>query len=413
MIQGTSSPEEAILPADGPPAARLPDLSQEAQEEYRATLALRNCPLLGVRSQVRLLKNFGSARAACEEFRSWPRCGVAAVCVEEFVSKSWQQDAREEWNRAAKSGAMILLWESPHYPAALRELPDAPALLYCLGDIELLSAPCIALVGTRNPDGDGIKMARQLASGLSASGLTVVSGMALGLDREIHKAALGAEGRSIGVLGTGIDIEYPYSNSDLFRQMREQGLLVSEFAPGTQPMARNFPVRNRIISGISLGVVVVEAAMRSGSLITARLALEQNREVFAVPGSPLNARFLGCNDLIRAGARSVINVEQILLDLSGQLHAQPAPVPTKTSRKARAKEIQAVLEPEVCAVPDNLKGDGATEKVMGCLANGDSLHIDALLAQTGLDSGALSTALLGLEMAGRIRRLPGSRFEAS
>lgn len=395
---------------------RLPDLPKEAQEEYWATLALRHCPRLGVRSQAKLLKNFGNALAACEQHRAWPGFGIPAACVEEYVRESWLEGAREEWNRAGKSGAMILLWESPLYPACLRELPDAPSLLYCLGDIDLLSGPCVALVGTRKPDTEGIRMAGQLAGGVSASGITAVSGMALGIDREVHKAALGDVGRTIGVLGTGIDIEYPYSNGDLFRQMREQGLLVSELPPGTQPIARNFPVRNRIISGLSLGVVVVQAAMRSGSLITARLALEQNREVFAVPGSPLNGRFLGCNDLIRAGARSVINAEQILVDLSDRLGALTTPQSGCARRKETKKPL---LRPELEAprgsspIADKLAGDEAADKVVACLANGAILHLDALLEQTGLSSGALSAALLGLEMAGRVRRLPGSRFEAS
>lgn len=416
MNQGGTALTEPVPRGEGQQVARLQELSREAQEEYWATLALRNCPRLGVRSQAKLLKQFGSARAACEDCRSWPRLGIAATCVEEYLRKSWQPGAREEWNRAAKSWALILLWESPLYPARLRELPDPPALLYCLGDIDLLSGPCIALVGTRNPDAEGIRMASQLASDLAASGLIVVSGMALGIDREIHKAALGAVGGSIGVLGTGIDIEYPYSNGDLFRQMRDQGLLVSEFAPGTQPVAHNFPVRNRLISGLSLGVVVVQAAMRSGSLITARLALEQNREVFAVPGSPLNGRFLGCNDLIRAGARSVINAEQILVDLSSLLGGPVAPASVNIQRKkTKRSPLKPVMapEPEGGHITARLAGDNATDKILACLANGAVLHIDALLEQTGLNSGALSAALLGLEMAGRIRRLPGSRFEAA
>lgn len=191
--------------------------------------------------------------------------------------------------------------DGPGIPPLLRAAIDAPLLLYCRGDLALLRAPGFAVVGSRKATRHGRAVAEYMARSLSACGITIVSGMALGIDRVAHEAALARIGRSIGVLGTGIDMLYPLENQAVFDAMERRGLLLSEFAPGTPPQAGNFPIRNRIISGLSLGVLVVEAAHRSGSLITARLALEQNREVYAVPGPALDAHCLGCQDLGAAG----------------------------------------------------------------------------------------------------------------
>lgn len=203
----------------------------------------------------------------------------------------------------------------------MRQLPDAPALLYCRGDGSLLRAPAFAVVGSRRATAQGKAVAAYMARCLSACGVTIVSGMAQGIDCVAHEAALGRVGRSIGVLGTGIDVRYPACNAGVFAAMEREGLLVSEFPPGAPPLPTNFPVRNRIISGLALGVLVAEAASRSGSLVTARLALEQNREVYAVPGPALDAHCLGSQDLVRQGARPVFNAEDVLRDLAGSAAA--------------------------------------------------------------------------------------------
>lgn len=399
-------------------AKTLAELEADARQEYWATLALRHCPGLGARSQVKLLKRFASAASACHAFREWPQLGVPANCAQNFASELWRDGAKKEWDCAKRSSAQILLWLSAEYPASLRELADAPVLLYCRGNLSLLAGPCVAIVGTRNPTVEGLRMAAAIAGPISASGLTVVSGMALGIDREAHIAALEGVGRSIGILGTGIDVDYPKTNSDIFAKMRRDGLLISEFIPDAAPVACNFPIRNRIISGLSLGVVVIEAANRSGSLITARFALEQNREVFAVPGSPLNSHYGGCQNLIRQGARAIFSPDDLLLDLAPSLRAFGS-APRHDAEGERDKDILAPPEPEgdETATAENdaalgLLGTTDAEKVLALLRGDGPMQIDILLDQTGLDSGKLSAALLALEMLGRIRPLPGAFYEA-
>lgn len=419
-------------------SARLADLPKEAREEYWATLALRCCPGLGARSLAKLLRYFNSAKEAFNSSAKWQQAGIPKRCIETFNSESWLSAAKDEWINAEKSGAIILLWTDTAFPERLRQIIDPPALLYCAGDLSLLSAPCIAVVGSRAPSSAGLRMAAALGNGISGCGICVVSGMAQGIDRGAHSAALAQPGRSIGVLGTGINFEYPRSNKDIFERMRTCGLLVSEFAPNTAPVGSNFPIRNRIISGLSLGVVVVEAAERSGSLITARLALEQNRSVFAVPASPLETHSAGCKNLIRSGAIPVFETEDILRDLAEELRAftidLPAGSPTfpnysgtekpplATSGPSLRLPIPNLETPPVQERPLNveqekaalgLTSDSASEKIMACLAAEGILHGDQLLELTGLASGQLSAALIGLEMLGRIRLLPGSRYEVA
>ena len=248
----------------------------------------------------------------------WGAAGLGPA-GRDFAAGAWRTEARKEWDSARNLAARILLWADPAYPSLLRQLPDAPALLYCRGDGSLLRAPAFAVVGSRRATAQGKAVAAYMARCLSACGVTIVSGMAQGIDCVAHEAALGRVGRSIGVLGTGIDVRYPACNAGVFAAMEREGLLVSEFPPGAPPLPTNFPVRNRIISGLALGVLVAEAASRSGSLVTARLALEQNREVYAVPGPALDAHCLGSQDLVRQGARPVFNAEDVLRDLADRL----------------------------------------------------------------------------------------------
>lgn len=408
----------ATHPDEFPPLA-LADMGDRGREEFWATLTLRHCEKMGPRTRAKLLKRFGSAKNACAAIDQWRELGVAGERAESYRRETWRKGAEREWKSAIKSSALILLWQSAEYPACLRELADPPDLLYCKGDISLLAGPCVGVVGTRDPDREGLNMARRLSRDLSESGITVVSGMALGIDQEAHQAALDGAGRTIGALGTGIEIEYPRGSNQLFCQMRERGLLVSEFAPHDPPVPHNFPIRNRIISGLSLGVVVAQAAVRSGSLITARLALDQNREVFAVPGSPLNPRSLGCHNLIRQGARPVFSAEDIIADLSGSIPPRTIARNTQQGNLLRpliAPECADPVEPEIGqgerAVADGLLAGADTERVLAALASGEPKHIDELLGATGLASGQLSAALLGLEMLGQIRLLAGSRYEA-
>lgn len=408
----------------------LSRLSPAAREEYWPTLALRHCVGLGARSLAKLLRCFGSARKAGASIDAWEAAGIPKRCIASFKNESWQAGATREWRCAEKSDAVILLWDSPTYPQRLRQIIDAPALLYCRGDLSLLQAPCVAIVGSRTPTPASIRVASAFGAELSKCGITIVSGMALGIDRAAHAGALKGAGRSLGVLGTGIEIIYPFANKDIFGQMRASGLLISEFAPDTAPLGRNFPIRNRIISGLSLGVVVVEAALRSGSLITARLALEQDRSVFAVPGAPLDDNSAGCKNLIRQGAISTFEIDDILRDLAAELQAYgvgsaPAPDFQKPDKrpalKAPAIATQGELAPQTDSQAINpeqaqaalgIASDDTSSKILSCLAAQGALHIDKLLELTGLPQGQLSAALIGLEMLGHIRMLPGSRYEA-
>lgn len=321
-------PGSAVLPA-------FADLDEGARAELWAALALRHSPGIGPRTVRRLLAGFGSALAAVQAAngggREWAQAGVRPHMAAPVAEGRWREAARQEWDAVRMCRCAILLWTDPRYPARLREVPDAPALLYCRGDASLLANHAVAVVGSRLSSRAGRGVAADIAYSLSSAGVTVVSGLARGIDREAHVAALEEVGSTIGVLGTGIDVVYPPEHADVFARMESTGLLLSEYAPGTLPLPGHFPVRNRIISGLSVGVLVVEAAARSGSLITARLALEQGREVYAVPG-PATAQYTcGCRGLIEQGARPVSTAEEVLADLAPvlgmELAALAAPCP--------------------------------------------------------------------------------------
>jgi DNA protecting protein DprA len=261
-------------------------MPEDRLQELRACLALRHSPGIGPHTWRGLLEHYGSAREAVAEARAWRRLGlVRADAIQPFLAGAWEAGAARELERAlALADAEVLAWADPDYPPLLRAIPDPPILLYCRGDLRLLRGPAVAIVGSRKYVPEGMLAASRIGRGLSAAGVTVVSGMAWGIDREAHLAGLTGPGSSVAVLGTGLDRVYPSRNVDVFKRLGAQGLLVTEFAPGTGPEAGNFPVRNRIVSGLALGVVVAQAAARSGSRITARLALEQGREVYVFPG---------------------------------------------------------------------------------------------------------------------------------
>ncbi len=418
-------------------------MSEEERAEYWATLALRHCRGIGARSRARLLRFFGSAYAAVHKPADWPRAGLNKRQAAELTSEAWRAGARGEWDGARALDPIVLLWRDTAFPGLLREIPDAPALLYLHGDASLLRAPAIAVVGSRRAGDHALEVAAHMARRLASCGIAVISGMAQGIDSVAHAAALNHVGRSIGVLGTGIDRLYPRSGVELFRRMGEEGLLISEFAPGTPPLADNFPIRNRIISGLSLGVVVVEAASRSGSLITARMALEQNREVFAVPGPALDAQCAGCQELVRQGARPVFTVEDILRDLAEALRpysiteaslspepepqdpAAPSPQPdvaTPQNPLPRAPQPRTAgpplaspcppPTPAACKAAESLAASGPRERLLAQLRLKGALHIDTLAQELELPVAQLNALLVGLEILGTVRRLPGARYEA-
>ncbi len=291
------------------------------RREFWACLALIHCRGLGVRGANALLQRFGTAYAAVQAVDAWGEADVSPRCAAYLRGNGWRDKARAEWDAARHSSAGVVLWSEPDYPAWLRTIPDAPARLYFLGDPALFRTVAVAVVGRRECSVEGLRATVLIARGIAGAGVTIVSGMARGVDRAAHLAGLEGPGGSIGVLGTGIDGVYPKSNADLFSLMGEKGLLVSEYPPGFVGSGRFFPLRNRIISGLAKAVVVTEAAVRSGSLNTARHALEQNRELMAVPGPVTAESAKGCQELIRRGAKPVFSADDVLSELLPYLAA--------------------------------------------------------------------------------------------
>ena len=427
---------------EAPLSVRWGDMDDRTRREYWAGLALRHCRGLGARSCCRLLRHFGSAFAALEGREKWADAGVDRGKAAEISTGSWRVTARTEWDAVRDLDAVIVQWHEAAYPALLRTLPDAPVLLYCMGDLSLLANPAVAVIGSRKATPRGQALAGHMAGAFASWGITVVSGMAWGIDKAAHEAALDRTGSSIAVLGTGIDVPYPRANTRLYDRMAAKGLLVSEFAPGTPALRENFPVRNRIISGLSLGVIVVEAASRSGTLITSRLALEQGREVYAVPGAALSGQSLGCQELVRQGAKPVFAPEDVLEDLAGPLRdfgVQAEHLTREAAERRRRAEAEgtglsrtlfACMPPETDAPARKVDpGDGegapaqgtdgetdtaapAQDNIVPLLREQGPLHVDALGAGLGRMPDELAPVLLGLEMMGSKLRLPGARYEA-
>ncbi len=389
------------------------------RQEFWASLALKHTVGMGPRSIVRVLQYFGSAYAAIEnlgDLAKWSEAGVTADKSAKVASGSWRTTALKEWTDTRFCSAHIVLWHENAYPPLLRQLVDAPAVLYCRGDVKLLKSPCVSIVGSRRCTKEGVAVASLIAKNLSAAGLTIVSGMAQGIDRVAHISALGHVGRSIAVLGTGLDIIYPQQNKDVHARMVKEGLVISEFAPGTPPAVGNFPVRNRIISGLSLGVLVVEGSIKSGTLITARQALEQGREVYAVPGPTTSTTSQGCHRLVRQGAHAVFSAEDILHDLAPQLQTytdiyyQKKSSNNKTTKAEKSDFCDVRVEAEMEALPPVEKEK--MKAVLALLYTEGGCHTDVLCTSLGLPAHDVNTLLTEMEILGLVKRLPGARFVA-
>jgi DNA processing protein len=318
--------------------------------------------------------------------------GVPPEVGEDVLSARSADRANEEWVKAESLGIRVLDILHPNYPSLLREIFDPPAILYIKGNRWDASSPQVAVVGTRRPTGYGINCAERLAEDLAARGVTVTSGLARGIDAAAHRGALRA-GTTVAVFGSGLDFVYPRENRKLAENTEQNGALVSEFPLGTPPSPENFPIRNRIIAGMSLGVVVVEAAEYSGSLITARLALEGNREVFAVPGNITSPNSFGPHALIRQGAKLVGGWQDIIEEL-------PHPIRERVLLPLIA-QMEAGPQPEL---------EGADKKVWDLLSAHDAVAIDALLARSSSAAADIYTALLNLETLNLIRQLPGNKY---
>ncbi|WP_414897864.1 DNA-processing protein DprA [Rhodovulum sp. YEN HP10] len=350
---------------------------------------------VGATTFFRLIEDHGTAAAALEALPDI----ASAAGVKDYTP--FPEDlAKAEIARARKLGAVALLHDDPSYPPALRDLADAPPVLWALGRTDLVQRPMVALVGARNASSLGLRMARRLAEGLAASGYVIVSGLARGIDRAAHIAAM--ETGTVAVQAGGIDMPYPVENTGLAEEIGQKGLRLSEQPPGLAPQARHFPQRNRIVSGLARAVIVVEAASRSGSLITARAALDQGREVLAVPGHPFDARASGCNMLIRDGAVLVRHPEDVLEALG------PVPRPDADS-PAEAPPSRMTAIPETppaarrAAPPDTA---ALHARILDRLGP-SPLAEDQLIRDLGLPTGTVTSELLTLELDGRIARAPG------
>ncbi len=335
-----------------------------------------------------LLERYGSAGTALDALPDLARQGGRRAPLR-IPPRS---QAERECAAAAAAGGTVLVWGDPDYPHLLAEIPDAPPVLTVLGDPGLLQDPAVAMVGARNASTNGRGMARMLAASLADAGLVVVSGLARGIDAAAHAGAL-ETGRTVAVLAGGADVPYPPQNLDLCRRIAEVGAVVSEMPPGTEPRAGHFPRRNRIVSGLALGVLVVEAALRSGSLITARLAGEQGREVMAVPGPPTDPRARGANGLIRQGAALIETAADVFEAL-----ATPIP-PAAVAEDAASAATVSCPAHEI---------DGARAALIAVLGP-TPVPVDALVRDLDLPAAAVRGALLELEIAGQLERQSGGR----
>ncbi len=352
-------------------------------------LRLTLSPGIGGETQRKLLRAFGPPHAIFAAGRA----ALAEVAGEHAASLLLDQDNAERLDRALSWSAQpeqyLVSLADPEYPQSLLQTPDPPTLLYVRGRLELLNSPALANVGSRNPTPQGLGNAERFAAALANVGLTIASGLALGVDAGAHRGALGQSGSTVAFVGTGIDRVYPASNRELAREISRQGAIVSEFALGTPPLAANFPRRNRLIAGFSRGTLVIEATVDSGSLITARIAAEQGREVFAIPGSIHSPQSRGCHRLIRQGAKLVETVADVLDELRWPSSEGWAP--------------EAVRD----APPNTATDSGRLLQTFGF----DPFSLDEIVTHAGLTAERAAVLLLELELQGQIASMPGGRYQ--
>ncbi len=370
----------------------------------RDWISLNMTPQIGPRAATKLLERFGSAESVFHATRGeLSSVRIRAESIDSILKKEFHDKAAEEFEKVKELGGDVLVLDDGSYPYLLREISDPPITLYVKGDWQAcFDAPCVALVGSRKCSTYGENASEMLSRDLAANGVCIVSGLARGIDTAAHRGAIQGRGRTIAVLGTGIGQVYPKENAKLVDEiLANGGAVVSQFPLETPPIPENFPYRNRIISGLSLGVLIVEASERSGSLITARLAMEQNREVLAVPGNITSKNSFGTNYLIKSGAALVQQWQDVISALPSEISA--AILPPKIDDGVTPP---TTIQPELA--PANLSE--IERRVYTLLSPDEPVHIDFLLEQSGFSFGNLNAALLGLEMRDLIRELAGKRF---
>ncbi|MFH0812950.1 MAG: DNA-processing protein DprA [Pseudomonadota bacterium] len=356
-------------------------------------LALSRIPGVGNVIFKRLIDTFHTPenvfRTTPEELKQIE--GIRSKTIEEITNFKKDDWVERELDQITKLGVKLLTLTDEQYPRMLKSIYDPPPLLYLTGQLQEKDNLALSVVGSRNASAYGRGITRRLTQALTNRGFTIVSGLARGIDTAAHKGALESGGRTIAVLGSGIDVMYPWENKKLAEDIANNGAILSEFPLGTQPEAINFPARNRVISGLSLGTVIVEASYKSGSLITARCALEQGREVFAVPGNIDSPWSKGTNRLIKEGAKPVSDFEDILEEILPQL--QTTIKPEENSKASKMRE----LSPE-------------SKKILD-LMEGNFVHIDTLIQKSGLPTNTVSSLLLELELEGLVEQSPGKMFK--
>jgi DNA processing protein len=367
-------------------------------EKLAAWFSLKTIPGVGNYTYKRLIEAFGSPQQvfAAARDRLLAIEGVTEAIAGAITRHTPSDAVYKNIEICREKHIGVIPMTDPAYPPLLRELPDPPPYLYVLGALEP-DAACIAIVGSRNPTGYGRSMARQLGRDLAEYGLRIVSGMARGIDTAAHQGALDGGGKTYAVLGSGVASIYPRENLALAEKIAANGAVISELPVFAEPQAYHFPMRNRIISGMSVGTIVVEAARKSGSLITARLAAEQGREVFAVPGSIQSFKSTGTHGLLKQGARLIENAADVLAEISHMIASRPAPLPAeKASPDRPPTNCSEVLDTEETLVLRTLEYY--------------PVHIDDIVRTTGLEPGKTAGILLRLELKGRIRQEPGKYF---
>jgi DNA processing protein len=361
-------------------------------------LALRLTPGLGARLTGKLLRQFGGPeeifRASLTELEG---CQLPAAAAQAVFGKSGFREAEKELAEVRKAGIRLITWAEAEYPKLLTQIYDPPPLLYVRGNVEVLSRHAISMVGTRRPTPYGNQMTERLARDLAERGLVIISGLARGIDSSAHRGACtAARGGTIGVLGSGIDVIYPKENRKLFEEVEKRGAIVTEFPLGTHPAPENFPMRNRIVAGMALGVIVAQGALYSGSLITSRLAMEFGREVYGIPGNVTEPMSFAPNQLIKQGAKLVTKWEEVVEELPTEVRAELFPMEATTAEE-RASLFEGSLSP--------------TEKrLFELIRIEEPIHVDELVEKTGLSSSETLAALCEMEMRGVIRQMPGKQF---
>jgi DNA processing protein len=399
----TTNAASAIPPASNTsPASTVPET---ASRDATFWLALSLTQGLGASRIRKLVEHFGRVdRVFQVSLTELEATGMRAVSAQSIATGKSLELAQEELAKAAAVNTHVVALSDSQYPPRLREIYDPPVALFVKGDAALLSRPGIAMVGTRHPTPYGVGMAERLACDLAAQGLVIVSGLARGIDTASHRGAVSAKGKTIAVFGTGIDVIYPRENARLADQILSLGgAFISEFALGTAPTPQNFPIRNRIISGMSAGVLVVEAAEYSGTRITSRCALEQNRDVYAVPGNVTNKNSWGPNTLIKQGAKLVATWEDVWEELPTDVRTALSPLPLESSDPAAASLF-----------PDDVRSPHE-KKILKLLKADESTQIDELveMLENEMSSSEIFAALFELELNGKVRQLPGKNFVKS